>query len=82
MSIVVRAAPFRAEGLLVKDESDVNIVVPELQDAENEGVVAKPCNDEEYVFHVVSDLKLGADKVGVRAGVLGAQGSTFTEHMC
>ena len=43
MSVVVRAAPFRVEGYLLKDESDVNIVVPEPRNAEDERVVAKPC---------------------------------------
>ena len=69
MSVVVRAAPFRVEGYLVKDESDVNIVVPEPRNAEDERVlVAKPCNEEEGILHVVSDLKLGADEVGNHAG--------------
>ena len=65
---MVRAAPFRVEGYLVKDEPDVNIVVPEPRDAEDERVVAKPYNEEESVFHVVSNLKLGGDKVGDHAG--------------
>ena len=43
-------------------------MVPEPQDAEDERVVAKPCNDEEGVFHVVLDLKLGVDEVGNHAG--------------
>ena len=68
MSVVVRAAPFRVEGSVVQDESDVNNEVPEPRDAEDERVVAKPCNEEESVFHVVSDLKLGADEVGDHAG--------------
>ena len=43
-------------------------MVPEPRDAEDERLVAKPCNEEECVFHVVSDLKLGADEVGNHAG--------------
>ena len=68
MSVVVRAAPFRVEGYLVKDEPDVNVMVPEPRNAEDERVVAKPCNEEEGIFHVVSDLKLGADVEGNHAG--------------
>ena len=68
MSVLVPAALFRVEGYLVKDESDVNIVVPEPQNAEEERVVAKPCNEEEGILHVVSDLKLGVDEVGNHAG--------------
>ena len=68
ISIVVHAAPLQVEGYLVKDESDVNIVVPEPRDAEDERVVAKPCNEEESLFYVVSDLKLGTDEVGDHAG--------------
>ena len=43
-------------------------MVPEARDAEDERVVAKPCNEEEGVFHVVSDLKLDVDEVGNHAG--------------
>ena len=43
-------------------------MVPEPQDTEDERVVAKPCNKEEVVLHIVSDLKLGVDKVGNHAG--------------
>ena len=68
MSVVVHAAQFRVEGYLVKDESDVNIVVPEPRDPEDERLVAKPCNEEESIFHVVSDLKLVADEVGDHVG--------------
>ena len=68
MSVEVHAAPFRVEGYLVKDGSDVSIVVPEPRDAEDELVVAKPCNEEEGVFHVVSYLKLGADELGNHDG--------------
>ena len=42
-------------------------MVLEPRDAKDEQVVAKPCNEEEGVFHVVSDLKLGADEVGNHA---------------
>ena len=43
-------------------------MVPEPQDAEDERVVAKPYNKEATVFHVVSDLKLGADEVDNHVG--------------
>ena len=43
-------------------------MVLEPWDAEDEWVVAKPCNEEEGVFHMVSDLKLGTDGVGNHAG--------------
>ena len=43
-------------------------MVPKPRDAEDERVVAKPCNEEEGIFHVVSDLELGADEVGNHAG--------------
>ena len=42
--------------------------MPEPRDAKDEWVVAKLCNEEEGVLHVVSDLKLGADQVGNHAG--------------
>ena len=68
MSVVVHAAPFRVKGSPVQDESDVNIVVREPRDAEDERVVAKPCNEEEGVPHMVSYLKLGTHEVGNHAG--------------
>ena len=39
-------------------------MVPKPQDAKDEWVVAKPCNKEEGIFHMVPDLKLGMDEVG------------------
>src|SRR6266699_2893725 len=68
MGVVVLAAPFRVEGYFVGNEPEVDIMVPLPWDAEDEWVVAKLCDEEEGVFHMVSDLKLGADKVGTHTG--------------
>ena len=67
MSVVVHGALFQVEGYLVKDESDVNIMLPNPRDAKDERVVAKPYNEEEGILHVVSDLKLYTDEVGNQA---------------
>ena len=46
------AALFRVEGYLVSDGLNIGIMVPQLRDAEGEGVMAEFSNGEERIYCV------------------------------
>ena len=68
MRIVLFTEDVRIEGNFILGVSNRYVVVPPPGNAENYRVVTKLGDKKECLFHVVSDLKLGADNVHNLAG--------------